>query len=472
MNSPLQQLSQITTLRFDDYEPECEEEYEDEIEEDEPTGTPFYLKLRAVEYWMSGRNGKLKWTTVQNRYRFITSERQLYAFKEQVDRNGDRLTKFKQIREKTLADFEQAIANRHAVHDMDIARWARKHAKAIGLPGFKACPWWVWKFKRTNRICSRKITKVVTSNDLKNDQENLKLANEFRVRVRSLITDYLPTHVFNSDQSGFNYEFASKRSLQFKGTKDATVLVSSINATTHSYTIQPITTLEGDLITPLFICLQEPSGKFGPIVKKGLFTCNNVVAECSKSGKLNKELVRNWFENAFLPATSSKSLLLLDSWSGHDEKVCVLATAENPCKIEKIPPRTTAIAQPLDVYFFRQWKILTKKIYDRVSLDNLTVNLKERSNIIKMQSLIHYQLSSPVFKKMIQYSWFKAGYLEDDPGRFQNVNEVCFTFKEDLCVQDCSQCSEGVFLLCSWCRNPLCFSHFFTAYHNCSGHSM
>ena len=122
----------------------------------------------------------------------------------------------------------------------------------------------------------------------------------------------------------------------------------------------------------------------------------------------------------------------------------------------------------MDVYFFRQWKIFARKIHERVLLDGIDINLKDRNNIIKMQSLIHNQLSSPRFVDMIKYAWHRSGYLSERPRCFQNVLQVCFNLTSGSCFQDCSQCSEGIFLKCSWCSVPLCFSHFFTNYHYCT----
>ncbi len=85
-----------------------------------------------------------------------------------------------------------------------------------------------------------------------------------------------------------------------------------------------------------------------------------------------------------------------------------------------------------------------------------------------MHSLINNQLSSPHFKPMIMYSWFKSGYLSENSGKFQNVIETFFKFSELTCFESCSQCSEGVFLVCSWCKIPICFNHFFVNYHFCS----
>ena len=73
---------------------------------------------------------------------------------------------------------------------------------------------------------------------------------------------------------------------------------------------------------------------------------------------------------------------------------------------------TTGKIQPLDVYSFRIWKNFAKRFSDVVLLlESFTnINLHERNNIIKLQSLIHNQLSSPRYHKLFKYSWFKSGY--------------------------------------------------------------
>ncbi len=462
-----------TTLSFDIDEPEYEEEVDyDDDDDDETFEIPMKSRREAVEYWMSGKKGKLKWETVSARYRFITNERQLYRFKHQMENYGTRKSKLQQIWNYTLTKFKDALEKKLVVHENDLRRWALKEALNLHYSDFKASKWWIWKFKSLNRICSRKITKFVTSNYSKEAENILESANTFLETSKAILPNFRPDHIFNTDQSGFNYEMTSSRTLSFVGEKATTASVSSLHATTHSYTIQPIITLEGKLLSSLFICLQESGGKFGPRVQQNMFQCPNVVVYCSKSGKMTKELVREWCEESLIPAISSKSLLLLDSWSGHSdtENICSLFSQDKPCEILKIPPKTTSLIQPLDVYFFRQWKLFARKIYERVSLDRLEINLKDRNNIIKMHSLIHNQLSSPRFYTMIKYSWFKSGYFTENPGKFKNVIETCFKFTEQVCYQDCSQCSEGVFIICSWCSLPLCFTHFYEKYHYCSNH--
>jgi len=73
----------------------------------------------------------------------------------------------------------------------------------------------------------------------------------------------------------------------------------------------------------------------------------------SKSGKLTSNL-RKWFEEDFLPASNEKTILLLDSWSGQNEKTFqTVLKSSRFLKIETIPAGTTGMIQSLDVFFFR-----------------------------------------------------------------------------------------------------------------------
>jgi len=52
---------------------------------------------------------------------------------------------------------------------------------------------------------------------------------------------------------------------------------------THSYTIQPLISANGTLLSPLLIVLQEKDGIFDPKIKRNLFTPENVHVLASKS---------------------------------------------------------------------------------------------------------------------------------------------------------------------------------------------
>jgi hypothetical protein len=238
-----------------------------------------------------------------------------------------------------------------------------------------------------------------------------------------------------------------------------------MNAATHSYTIIPSISMVGKLIGPVFICLQEPTGKIGPRIKQSIYQASNIHVTCSKSGKLTKTHIQYWAENVLSSCISEDCLLLIDSWSGQTDPSIYddISTENITCKQMQIPPKTTGDIQPLDRYFFRQWKYLKQKIYDRVAIDQMDIDICSRNCILKMHSLIHNQFAAQRFSPLIKYAWYSSGYMSKDPGHFDSVHDVCFSFDEDICSRPA--CNDFSFICCSHCRHILCFNHFFIEDH-------
>ena len=65
-----------------------------------------------------------------------------------------------------------------------------------------------------------------------------------------------------------------------------------------------------------------------------------------------------------------------------------------------------------------------RKVYKRVLRDEIDIHLEQRNNIIRLQPLVHNQLSSSVSMPKIRYVWFKSGYTDVDPRPFQTVTQV------------------------------------------------
>jgi hypothetical protein len=233
---------------------------------------------------------------------------------------------------------------------------------------------------------------------------------------------------------------------------------------------QPTITKSGKLLSPLFIVLQEPNGEFGPRVEQGMFSAPNIKVTASKSGKLTKEHLRLWFREVFFPNVGNKSVLIVDSWTTYNDKVLItnVSPSNKELEILTIPPKTTALVQPLDKYGFRLWKNFVRKFSDRVVLDRLDVDLYHRNNILKLQSLVHNQFSSPRFENVFKYSWFACGYSNNHPGNFVNPIEYCFNVHNKYCSRSDLLCNSVSFIICSWCNESFCFEHFFTAYHICN----
>ena len=70
-----------------------------------------------------------------------------------------------------------------------------------------------------------------------------------------------------------------------------------MNKLSHTYTAQYGITLSGKLLPQVYVCLQEPTGDFGPRIKQNIERYvkkyRNVVVTSSKSGKLTSTLSKN-----------------------------------------------------------------------------------------------------------------------------------------------------------------------------------
>lgn len=248
----------------------------------------FEYKKNAVRFWTGCNRKKLrKFQQVKNKYPRVISESQLYRWKEHVAKGGTYVEIIKNICDFTLNQCKSAIESGYIFHDIDIRRWGLRGKLELGYNdlNFKASRKWVSNFKTAHRIVSRKINKFVTKKTLE-QADNLKLsAEEFVQNVTQQIPIYGLENIYNTDESGFQLEMHSGRTLTTAGVKQVQCVVNSLSATTHSYTVQPVISANGRLFPKLFIVLKEQSGGFGPYVRANLFKPSNVYLTASTSGK-------------------------------------------------------------------------------------------------------------------------------------------------------------------------------------------
>ena len=457
---------------------EKEDEESDDFEseqciiDDEGAKVNYNYKRKAVEFWKSGKKQRRTLSSVQNKFRKVKSLQQLYRWESSIEEGGTNADKLAFITEYVLQKFEEACDRRSIVHDMNLRLWALEAKDQVNLPQFKAGKWWIWKFKNVHRIVSRKITTFKTRLTFEDIDNIQNIAESFVSRVKLNIPAIGLEEVYNADESGFNFEIHSGRTLAKVGVKTIEATVQSVSSITHSYTIMPIISASGRLLSPLYIVLKESSGAFGPIVQETLFRPVNIYLEASKSGKLTSQHFQTWFSEVYLPNTGSKSMLLLDSWTGHcPSQLEQLIPQDKEVQFFTIPKKTTGIIQPLDVYGFRIWKNFVRVFSDNVILLEQNVNLHSRNEVIKLQSLTHNQLSSPRFKDLFKYAWFKSGYVETRPNEFVNPVDFCY-FRSEKHVPKCSICGMAAFMRCAWCGKYFCFKHFYEEYHYCTNYNL
>lgn len=135
------------------------------------------------------------------------------------------------------------------------------------------------------------------------------------------------------------------------------------------------------MVPQVFLCLQETTNKFGPIVLRTVDKLTaeykNIVITCSKSGKLTKNLYKEFLETILVPyVKNNKFLLIIDSWEGQTD--CTLYneifendSGEATCTLKFILPKCTynmPLCQPCDVYFYWQIKNLIKRLQNESAL--------------------------------------------------------------------------------------------------------
>jgi hypothetical protein len=84
-----------------------------------------------------------------------------------------------------------------------------------------------------------------------------------------------------------------------------------------------------------------------------------------------------------------------------------------------------------------------------VVLDGLDVDLYQRNNMIKLQSLVHNQLTSPRFENLFKYSWYSCGFSDTHQGAFDNPVEFCFNIEDKICSRLDLNCNSSCFIICS-----------------------
>ena len=173
-----------------------------------------------------------------------------------------------------------------------------------------------------------------------------------------------------------------------------------------------------------------------------------------------KEHLKTFFLSVLNPHLLTKQLVLCDSWSGHeDEKVLLEASGGNDVDLKIIPPKTTKYAQPLDVYFFRQYKIHSKRITDFIKLrsSNLQPTLHDRFFIVKLHCV--YQLSAEAYRPMLRHAWQNTGYdIDESVDNFTSVIDVAFSTDITECAV--MTCIHFAFFNCAFCSHSYCFGHF------------
>ena len=392
-----------------------------------------------------------------NQFKKIKNMQTLYSF---ANRKG--IPKQSEINDAVLNKFQEMVDKCAIIHDRTLRSWAMEAKRTVDPADqlkFKASASWVTKFKQRNRIVSRAITHKVSRATRNNDEQLRVTADDFVSSVRAQINELnlLPKHLFNADQSRFDKELHSHRTLRPKGISPVKAVVGSVSATTHSYMIMPVITADGEILKPTYVLVSEGNGKF-PNNKPA--DPPNIISFAGRTANMSKAQLSEFYEKVFwksIPEDRRDVFLLLDSWTPNKDDVLSGLFSPDTVSFKKrlIPAGCTGLIQPLDVYFFRPYKNFIKYVTDTIVLSRDT-NIWHRDKFLALQSFTLYQFSAPLFRNMIRFAFHKAGYLDEEPEAFQTPIQYCF---DSLTTDCCSQCEVIAVVRCAHCTQCFCLDH-------------
>ncbi|CAF3240513.1 unnamed protein product, partial [Rotaria sp. Silwood2] len=156
--------------------------------------------------------------------------KQVLDYYDEVDQNGKRKHSWKNpswIKTKKVHEidsyvftmFKDARDQSLCIYDADLQRWAIAKAREQSMYEFVASNFWVYNFKHKHSIVSRKISKVISSQSIRNADEIDSTAEDFVNAARAEMKNYSSSEIFNTDQVNLVKEFRSNRTLTFKGEK-------------------------------------------------------------------------------------------------------------------------------------------------------------------------------------------------------------------------------------------------------------
>ncbi|RLO04716.1 hypothetical protein DYB28_008665 [Aphanomyces astaci] len=247
-------------------------------------------------------------------------------------------------------------------------------AKDIGLSAaqFKASLSWVAGFFRRWGMSMRAKTRSGQSNL----EEGEAALDEFASNVKTIIERHGIEDIYNADQTGINYEYLPKETINSKGSK--TVWIKCAGHEKDRMTAMVLADSKGTKY-PLFLVLKSQQSKIKEVVQDNLTNRNGFGRQVWQDiEELHERHPSRIFGNptawwnstisiAFLTyhfghrqgQNVTKVLLLWDDFSAHFTDDVVAYADKVNVVLAKIPPTFTWICQPwmkpLKAYLRRQW---------------------------------------------------------------------------------------------------------------------
>jgi hypothetical protein len=333
-----------------------------------------------------------KFKLIQHDYKLLSSAKEIHRARSYMERGGSQHQKWKAVDQQVFEEFQRLRADKIPVHDRDLQEIALAAGESLQIPLFSASFSWSFRFKHKHRIVGRKVTRFIGHRARLERGEDEAAINKFRAKMRPIFVNSSLAQILNADQAGINLEMVEGRTLEMKGAKAVEAQVQRINATTHSFSIQPLISADGVLHEPTLVCFYEPKGAPAKFDEE-LSPFTSLKPVWSTSSLFLSDHQVDWLEQ-LEQRLPSGAHLMLDSWGGFNRAIGNLD--EGTISVHRIPKRTTSVLQPIDVLFVRPLKVTIRTLSSKIRKCHPEFILSKRANIALLLNQVLTVLDGPL----------------------------------------------------------------------------
>lgn len=213
---------------------------------------------------------------------------------------------------------------------------------------------WVRSFLQRHQELTARMCQNIKSVRSKVDAAAV---NSYFDNLEETLDEVPAANILNYDETNLTDDPGSKKVITKRGTKRVDRI---LDATKQSTSIMMAGTGDGKLLPPY-------------IVYKSIYLhdiwCNGGPPGCrfntSKSGWFDQKCFEDWFESValrYLKDLPGKKVIIGDNLSSHLSVNVITKCEENNISFVFLPPNSTHILQPLDVAFFRPFKMAWSRV--------------------------------------------------------------------------------------------------------------
>ena len=290
---------------------------------------------------------------------------------------------------------------------------------------------WASRFmKRYNFSFRRRTMKTANRFDPDNREHQI-LVIEHLEKMKQLMSIYNDDQIINMDETAIPYEPIPGLIIAEKGAKDVNPK-DSVNPK-QSCTGVVTVTKSGKLLKPMVIL---------PQLKSNPFTLENCYVTHSHSGKMNDELMIEWFDNIIVPYLNENGfencLIILDQYGSHKTEF-VKDYIKDLSTLHLLPSSTTGFLQPLDVNFFGVLKrnMTNKWALQRFEETNGEMSVEEKLAVRRRAAVdLFINEVNAIDKQTIIKSFHMCGILNQNKitstGLTETLIEIITNFQQEI----------------------------------------